>query len=49
MKITEIKSEIIDDKYIKAVHKSGINIYIYPALYSLALKCIWVIPKNMSI
>lgn len=30
MKITEIKSEIIDDKYIKAVHKSGINIYIYP-------------------
>lgn len=29
MKVTEIKSERIGDKYIKAEHESGLNIYIY--------------------
>ena len=29
MKITEIRSNRIGDKYIKAEHESGLNIYIY--------------------
>ena len=30
MKIETIKSVVIDDEYVRAVHSSGLNVYIYP-------------------